>query len=119
MEKELGKLVEKTVGQFRKGILELCILSIIAKTESYSSDIIRKLEVSKLIVVEGTVYPLLARLRNEGLVEYHWKESELGPPRKYYQLTERGRNFLDELTGSWQELSSSVAHIIKNSSNHE
>lgn len=119
MDQEFEKLIGKTAGQFRKGILELCILSIISEEESYSSDIIKRLEDAKLIVVEGTVYPLLARLRNEGLVAYHWQESELGPPRKYYQITDRGSRFLALLLESWGALSSSVAQITKNSTNHE
>ncbi|MDX2003087.1 MAG: PadR family transcriptional regulator [Chitinophagales bacterium] len=96
--------VENTKVQMRKGILEYCILSIIAQGEAYASDILDKLKEAKLIVVEGTLYPLLTRLKNSGHLSYQWKESLSGPPRKYYLLTDLGRNFLKELDLTWQEL---------------
>jgi len=96
--------VENTRAQMRKGILELCVLSIIADEEAYPSDIISKLKASKLIVVEGTLYPLLSRLKNAGLLHYTWKESKSGPPRKYYHITEEGSAFLEELLDTWKEL---------------
>ena len=100
--------IEKTKAQMRKGVLELCTLSIIAEKDAYASDIIEKLKSSDLIVVEGTLYPLLTRLKNEGLLHYRWEESTSGPPRKYYALTETGRLFLKELNGTWDELRNAV-----------
>ena len=89
--------LENTQSQMRKGILEYCIMCIIDKKECYASDIIDRMKEAKLIVVEGTLYPLLTRLKNEGLLEYNWKESTMGPPRKYYQLTPEGSKFLEAL----------------------
>lgn len=100
---------EKQKAQMRKGVLELCILSIISETDAYASDIIEKLKVSKLIVVEGTLYPLLSRLKNDGLLTYRWEESKSGPPRKYYIITEIGKRVLQELKGSWNDLVNSVS----------
>lgn len=99
----------------RRGVLELCILSLIAEQEMYPSDILTRLEAAKLIVVEGTLYPLLTRLKNESLLAYSWQESNQGPPRKYYQLTEEGREFLADLRESWTELVQSVETVTKNS----
>jgi len=86
--------LENTKAQMRKGVLELCILSIISEGEIYPSDIIKKLKEAELIVVEGTLYPLLTRLKNAGLLHYNWRESTSGPPRKYYHITEEGSSFL-------------------------
>ncbi|MCB0481895.1 MAG: PadR family transcriptional regulator [Flavobacteriales bacterium] len=105
--------VENTKAQMRKGILELCILSILDKNEAYPSDILVGLKDSKLIVVEGTLYPLLTRLKNAGLLTYRWEESTSGPPRKYYQITGIGKTFLKELQLSWQDLSKAVEKISK------
>lgn len=105
--------LENTKAQMRKGLLELCVLSIIAEKEAYPSDIIKKLKESKLIVVEGTLYPLLSRLKNAELLAYSWKESKSGPPRKYYTLTEQGENFLGALMDTWQELSAAVNQSTK------
>ncbi len=99
----------------RRGVLELCILSLIAEQEMYPSDILTRLEAAKLIVVEGTLYPLLTRLKNESLLAYSWQESNQGPPRKYYQLTDEGREFLADLRESWTELVQSVETVTKNS----
>ncbi|MCB0607779.1 MAG: PadR family transcriptional regulator [Lewinellaceae bacterium] len=107
--------VERTSTQMRRGVLELCILSLISEQEMYPSDILARLETAKLIVVEGTLYPLLTRLKNEGLLAYSWQESNQGPPRKYYQLTDEGREFLADLTESWTELVQSVDKVTKNS----
>jgi len=104
--------LEKTKAQMRKGVLELCILSIISESDVYASDIINKLKESKLIVVEGTLYPLLTRLKNEGFLSYRWEESKSGPPRKYYQITEIGKKVLEELNMNWQELVEAVNNII-------
>ena len=96
--------IENAKAQMRKGILEYCILSILSKNDAYASDIIKSLKEAKLIVVEGTLYPLLTRQKNAGLLSYRWEESTQGPPRKYYTLTDNGRKFLDELHRSWNEL---------------
>lgn len=93
----------------RKGVLEFCILSILSNGDAYTSDIIGKLKEARLIVVEGTLYPLLTRLKNAGLLSYRWEESNAGPPRKYYSLTESGKTSLAELRTSWDELVSSVS----------
>ena len=100
--------IEKTKAQMRKGVLEYCILSIITEKEVYASDIIEKLKGAKLIVVEGTLYPLLTRLKNDGLLSYRWEESKSGPPRKYYEISEPGKEFLDNLDNSWKELVNAV-----------
>lgn len=100
--------IENTKAQMRKGVLEYCILSILDGEEAYPSEIIDKLKTSKLIVVEGTLYPLLTRLKNAGILSYRWEESTSGPPRKYYQLTDKGKDFLNELGKTWEELQSAV-----------
>jgi len=103
--------LEKTKAQMRKGVLELCILSIIAEKDAYASDILKKLKEAKLIVVEGTLYPLLTRLKNEGMLNYRWEESKSGPPRKYYTLTEIGIKVLEDLNVNWQDLVKAVNKI--------
>lgn len=100
--------LENAQSQMRKGVLEYCILAIIARQEIYASDILAKMKEAKLIVVEGTLYPLLTRLKNAGLLSYRWEESQQGPPRKYYSITEIGRTFLGELDKTWSELNTSV-----------
>ena len=100
--------LENTKAQMRKGVLELCVLSIIAEVEAYPSDIINKLKESKLIVVEGTLYPLLNRLKNAEMLDYSWRESNSGPPRKYYTITTLGKMVLDELMTTWDELNLAV-----------
>jgi len=105
--------LENTKAQMRKGILELCVLSIISEKEAYPSDIIKRLKQAELIVVEGTLYPLLSRLKNAELLNYNWKESTAGPPRKYYHLTESGLDFLDGLQDTWKHLTKSVNHSLK------
>ncbi len=99
--------------QMRKGILEMCILSIIAKEEIYTSDILIKLKEAELIVVEGTLYPLLTRLKNAGMLAYTWRESNSGPPRKYFSITDEGSEFLTELKASWKQLNKSVSKSMK------
>lgn len=101
--------IENTKAQMRKGVLEFCILSVLSNGDAYTSDIINRLKDAKLIVVEGTLYPLLTRLKNSGLLSYRWEESTSGPPRKYYGLTDLGRQILSELRFSWDELVASVA----------
>ena len=105
--------LENTKIQMRKGVLEYCILSIIAQKEVYSSEILEALKEAKLIVVEGTLYPLLTRLKNSGLLSYNWQESSEGPPRKYYQLTQNGQVFLNELDENWKNLVHTVTHITE------
>lgn len=100
--------IENTKAQMRKGILELCVLSIISQKEAYPSDILNRLKEAKLIVVEGTMYPLLSRLKNAQLLSYEWKESSSGPPRKYYSLTDEGTSFLEGLKETWNDLNTAV-----------
>lgn len=97
----------------RKGILEYCILLILSRNSCYASDLIRELREVKLIVVEGTLYPLLTRQKNAGLLSYRWEESQQGPPRKYYELTTTGRDYLRDLDSSWLELVESINLIRK------
>ena len=104
--------IENTKAQMRKGILEFCVLSLLAREELYPSEIIQRLKESKLIVVEGTLYPLLTRLKNDGILEYRWEESTSGPPRKYYKLTDVGGDFLKELASTWEELSKAVNNSL-------
>ena len=104
---------ENTQAQMRKGILEYCILSILSKGEAYPSEILESLETAKLLVVEGTLYPLLTRLKNMELLSYRWEESTSGPPRKYYQITSQGQEFLNELDKTWNELQQAVQKLTK------
>lgn len=103
--------LENTQVQMRKGILEYCILHIISRGEVYASDMLEELTSAKIMVVEGTLYPLLTRLRKADLVDYKWVESNSGPPRKYYTLTESGHNFLKNLDGTWRDLVKSAKKI--------
>ena len=105
--------IENAKAQMRKGVLEYCILSILSRKDSYASDIIKKLKEAKLIVVEGTLYPLLTRQKNAGLLSYRWEESTQGPPRKYYKLTDDGDSFLSEMNTSWTDLVEAV-EMVKN-----
>lgn len=98
----------------RKGILEFCILSILSNGEAYPSEIMDRLKKGKLIVVEGTLYPLLTRLKSAGLLKYRWEESKSGPPRKYYQITNNGTDFLKKLEITWNDLVSAVEFTRKN-----
>lgn len=95
----------------RKGLLEYCILSIIHQNEAYASDILDQLKSANLVVVEGTVYPLLTRMKNEGLLSYRWQESTEGPPRKYYVLTTEGEALLTQLDEEWHAICQSISHI--------
>jgi PadR family transcriptional regulator PadR len=105
--------IENAKAQMRKGILEYCILSVLKRGEAYPSDLLQELKEAQLIVVEGTIYPILTRLKNEGLLNYRWEESSQGPPRKYYALTPEGKIFLKELSKSWNELSNAVKQLTK------
>ena len=97
----------------KKGVIELCVLAIIKQAEAYPSDIIGELQASKIIVVEGTLYPLLTRLKNNGLLAYRWVESESGPPRKYYRLTPEGERYFEGLMEAWNELTQVVSKATK------
>ncbi|MAU27388.1 MAG: PadR family transcriptional regulator [Muricauda sp.] len=108
--------IENTKAQMRKGVLEYCILSILKDEDKYASEILEALKDAKMLVVEGTIYPLLTRLKNAGLLNYRWEESTSGPPRKYYGLTETGHLFLKELNGTWDELRSAV-NLVTNKNN--
>jgi PadR family transcriptional regulator PadR len=103
--------IENVKAQMRKGVLEYCILTIMNQQDCYATDILRKLKDARLIVVEGTLYPLLTRQKNAGLLSYRWEESPQGPPRKYYKLTDTGRDFLKDLDSSWEDLVKAVALI--------
>jgi PadR family transcriptional regulator PadR len=105
---------ENVKAQMRKGVLEFCILSILSKNDAYATNILNKLKESELIVVEGTLYPLLSRQKNAGLLSYRWEESTQGPPRKYYTITEKGKEVLKELEISWNQLIEAVDSIMKN-----
>ncbi len=105
--------LENTKAQMRKGILEYCILQILSKKPSYASDIIADLKTAQMIVVEGTLYPLLTRLKNDGYLSYRWEESIQGPPRKYYELTDNGRLFLTELEIAWADLVEAINQLKK------
>ena len=109
--------IDNMKAQMRKGVLELCIMSIIAEEEVYPSDIITRLKDAELIVVEGTLYPLLSRLKNAGLLSYNWRESTSGPPRKYFTITEDGREFLGELNQNWNQLVNAVNSTTQHTSN--
>jgi len=111
--------LENTQIQMRKGILEFCILQIISRGEVYASDMLEELTSAKIMVVEGTLYPLLTRLRKAGLVDYKWVESSSGPPRKYYTITETGTDFLNQLQTTWKELVNSTSQIIKNNNSKQ
>src|SRR5438045_7991785 len=100
--------IENTQSQMRRGILEFCILSVIRRGEAYPSDIVEEMKASKLTVLEGTLYPLLTRLKNAGMLTYRWVESNAGPPRKYFSLTEKGIKFYQELEATWNELANAV-----------
>ena len=103
--------IENTKAQMRKGVLEFCILSVLKDGEAYTSDILETLKNAKMLVVEGTIYPLLTRLKNAGLLSYRWEESTSGPPRKYYELTDTGKLFLTELNDTWAELQQAVNKV--------
>jgi PadR family transcriptional regulator, regulatory protein PadR len=106
--------LENTKAQMRKGVLEYCILSILNGKDAYVAEILSTLKDAKMLVVEGTIYPLLTRLKNAGLLNYRWEESTSGPPRKYYALTENGKTFLIELTSTWENLHKAVTIVTSN-----
>ncbi|HBI59498.1 MAG: PadR family transcriptional regulator [Duncaniella sp.] len=100
--------VDNAKSQMRKGMLEYCVMLLLRKEACYASDIITRLKAAELIVVEGTLYPLLTRLKNDGLLAYEWRESTQGPPRKYYTLTLSGEAFLSQLDAAWNGLATTV-----------
>jgi PadR family transcriptional regulator PadR len=105
--------IENTKAQMRKGVLEYCILSVLKEEDAYVAEILSTLKDAKMLVVEGTIYPLLTRLKNAGLLHYRWEESTGGPPRKYYGLTETGKIVLSELTHTWEDLKNAVNLVTK------
>ncbi len=108
--------IENTKAQMRKGVLEYCILSVLKDEDAYVAEILETLKEARLLVVEGTIYPLLTRLKNAGLLSYRWEESTSGPPRKYYGLTVEGKLFLNELTTTWDDLQKAV-QLVTSSKN--
>ena len=106
--------VDNAKSQMRKGMLEYCIMLLLRDKPCYSSDIIRKLQEADLLVVEGTLYPLLSRLKKDGILTYEWKESTQGPPRKYYVLSDDGKLTLAALDAAWSELENTVQQLKKN-----
>ena len=104
---------ENVRAQMRKGVLEYCILSILAHKEAYASTIIEDLKAANMIVVEGTLYPLLIREKNQGLLTYRWEESPQGPPRKYYMITDKGRSQLEEMDAAWSEIVETIKMLRK------
>lgn len=109
-------MIENIKSQIRKGLLEYCILSLINQKEAYSSDILEVLKAADLIVVEGTLYPLLSRMKTNGLLDYRWQESKDGPPRKYYRLTEEGHVLLSQLDVEWNAISTSINALVSQAS---
>ncbi|GAA0531396.1 hypothetical protein GCM10009415_11040 [Chitinophaga japonensis] len=118
LKSSLAMNIDNTQSQMRKGVLEFCILSIIKQGEAYPSDIIEKMKEAKLDILEGTLYPLLTRLKNAELLTYRWVESSSGPPRKYFTLTEKGDAFYKELETTWNELANAVHQLTQNNSIH-
>ncbi|HEY0272893.1 MAG TPA: PadR family transcriptional regulator [Chitinophaga sp.] len=106
--------IDNTQSQMRKGVLEFCILSVIKQGEAYPSDIIEKMKEAKLDILEGTLYPLLTRLKNAELLTYRWVESSSGPPRKYFSMIEKGLGFYTELEATWKELANAVHALTQN-----
>ncbi|MBQ6433913.1 MAG: PadR family transcriptional regulator [Bacteroidaceae bacterium] len=106
--------VTNAKSQMRKGMLEYCILLLLKRGPAYASVIIQQLKEAELLVVEGTLYPLLTRLKKDGLLAYEWQESTQGPPRKYYELTADGQQFLDDLDKAWGEIERTV-NVLKTS----
>lgn len=107
--------IDNTQSQMRKGILEFCILSVIKRGEAYPSDIIEEMKSAGLHILEGTLYPLLTRLKNSDMLTYRWEESSSGPPRKYFSLTKKGEQFYKELEQTWNELSNAVNTLTQTS----
>jgi len=113
MEDEFKKSLDNATAQMRKGVLEFAIMLVIAKEKTYANEIISRLKDAQLTVVEGTVYPLLSRLRTAELLDYDWEESRSGPPRKYYTLTDKGKRFLKDYENQWQNLKKAITNLKK------
>ena len=111
--------IQNTQSQMRKGVLEFCILSIIQQGEVYPSDIVDRMKAANLNILEGTLYPLLTRLKNAGLLTYRWVESVSGPPRKYFMMTDKGEEFYGELERTWKELADAVHALTKPTNGQE
>lgn len=111
MENEFS--IDNARAQMRKGILEFCTLLVISRGPTYASDILEALKQANLLVVEGTLYPLLSRMKSAGLLSYSWEESKVGPPRKYYELTSEGKTALKALKTAWHEFSKSISTLIE------
>jgi len=105
--------IDNIKSQMRKGVLEYCILSVLDKNDAYASELINKLKDARIIVVEGTLYPLLTRQKNQGMLTYRWEESTQGPPRKYYSLTNKGRDVLREMDKAWKEIVETIDILRK------
>jgi PadR family transcriptional regulator, regulatory protein PadR len=108
---------DSTIAQMRKGVLEMCVMAAIDGHEAYASDILERMKQAHLIVVEGTLYPILTRLKNEGFLSYRWEESSSGPPRKYFCLTPEGLSFLQELKTGWSDLVGAVNRTMSSNNN--
>ncbi len=108
---ENNNSLDNVRSQMRKGVLEFCILSILNRHEAYASSIIEELKKADMIVVEGTLYPLLIRQKNQGLLNYRWEESTQGPPRKYYGITPKGREVLSEMDTAWNEIVETIQKL--------
>ena len=104
----MENISENVRSQMRKGVLDYCILCILSRKEAYASVILEELKAANMLVVEGTLYPLLIRQKNQGLLSYRWEESTQGPPRKYYVITEKGRELLAEMDAAWEEMVQSI-----------
>ena len=109
----MENISENVRAQMRKGVLEYCILSILNRKEAYASNILEELKEANMLVVEGTLYPLLIRQKNQGLLSYRWEESPQGPPRKYYVITDKGREQLSEMDSAWEEMVRSIETLKK------
>ena len=107
----MDNVTENVRSQMRKGVLEYCILCILHRGEGYASGIMEKLRSANMPIVEGTLYPLLIRQKNQGLLSYRWEESPQGPPRKYYSITEKGRAQLAEMDSAWQEIAAAISSL--------
>lgn len=105
--------VDERFAAIRKGLLEYLILKIVAADTVYAADILKRLSVTDFATQEGTLYPLLSKMRRDGLLDYEWRESDAGPPRKYYQLTAKGKSQLGDLDDYWQGLNATIANLGK------
>jgi len=109
----MNKIITDKFGPIRKGLLEFLVLKIISVRSVYAGEILEKLNETEFVTQEGTLYPLFSKMRREELVDYEWVESEAGPPRKYYRLTSRGKEALEELSAYWIKINNTVRTIVK------